>query len=80
MTGRDGLGSGGRELRPEGRSRGAREHAFVIPRHVFVPAPFPTRAGFRVRLEAIGLGTWASLFTGARETEDARPHEGRHAP
>ena len=25
----------------------------------------PTRAEFRSRLEAIGLGRWASLFTGA---------------
>jgi hypothetical protein len=80
MTGRHGLGSGGRDLRPGGRSLGAREHAFVAPRHALVPALTPTRAGFRVRLEAIGPGRWASLFTGARETEDARGHEGRRAP
>jgi hypothetical protein len=80
MTGRHGLGSGRRELCPVGRSLGAREHTFVAPRHAFVPAPFTTRADYHVRLEAIGLGRWASLFTGARETEDARGHEGRRAP
>jgi hypothetical protein len=48
-------------------------------RHAFVRVPSPTRAGFRVRLEAIGLERWASLFTGARETECARGHDGRRA-
>ena len=87
MTGRHGLGTSRHELAPEGRSLGSRarslsvgEHAFVAHRHGFVPTPSPTRAGFRVRLEAIGLGRWASLFTGARVTGGARGHEGRRAP
>jgi hypothetical protein len=29
----------------------------------------PTRAYFRGRLEAIGLGRWASLYTGASKPE-----------
>jgi hypothetical protein len=37
-------------------------------RHALVAVSSPTRARLRVRLEAIGLGRWASLFTGARET------------
>jgi hypothetical protein len=37
-------------------------------RHTFGAVPFPTRARFRIRLGAIGLGRWASLFTGACES------------
>jgi hypothetical protein len=36
--------------------------------HALVAVLSPTGARLRVRLEAIGLGRWASLFTGARET------------
>ena len=38
----------------------------------------PTRAEFRGRLEAIGLGRWASLFTGAcKSREVSVSREGR---
>jgi hypothetical protein len=37
-------------------------------RHALVAVSSPTCARLRVRLEAIGLGRWASLFTGARES------------
>ena len=80
MTGRHSLGPAAHELGPVERSFGAGEQAFVPPRHAFVPALSPTRAAFRVRLEAIGLGRWASLFTGARVTGGAQGHEGRRAP
>jgi hypothetical protein len=50
-------------------------------RHASGALAFPTRARFRVRLRAIGLGWLASLFTGAgaRKTESAAGHEGRRA-
>ena len=38
-------------------------------RHDFGAHALPTRAEFRGRLEAIGPGRWASLSTGARETD-----------
>ena len=79
MTGRHGFGATGHQLVSGGLSPGAREHAFVAHRHGCVSAPSPTGAGFRVRLEAIGLGRWASLFTGARVTGGARGSEGRRA-
>jgi hypothetical protein len=34
-------------------------------RHDFGTVALPTRAGLRDRLEAIGLGRWASLYPGA---------------
>jgi hypothetical protein len=37
----------------------------------FGTVPFPTRADFRVRLEAIGSGRWVSHLTGARVTVGA---------
>ena len=39
--------------------------------HAFGTVLSPTVARFRVRLEAIGLGRWVSLFTGAREAGPA---------
>jgi hypothetical protein len=46
-------------------------------RHAFGTFSCPTGADFLARLEAIGLGRWASLYSGARETEGARTLEGR---
>jgi hypothetical protein len=53
----------------------------MTTRHAFGPLALSTCAGFRVRLRAIGLGRWASPFTGAgaRETESAAGHERRRA-
>ena len=42
-----------------------------MSRHAFGTLPSPTRAGFRGRLEAIGLGRWASLFSRASRSEVA---------
>jgi hypothetical protein len=41
-------------------------------RHDVGALALPTRANFRGRLEAIGLGRWASLYPGARLTERIR--------
>ena len=51
----------------------------MTSRYAFGTLASPTRVDFRARLEAIGLGRWASLFTGARETERARSDEGERA-
>ena len=48
-------------------------------RPTFDAFPSPTRAHFRGRLEAIGLGRWASLFTGGRVFE-VRAAVGRRWP
>ena len=39
-------------------------------RHAFGAIPLPTRGRYRDRLEAIGLGRWASLFTGACDSRE----------
>jgi hypothetical protein len=49
-------------------------------RHGFGTVPWPTRAHFRGRLEAIGLGRWASLYLGAWRSRAARGHKGWWRP
>jgi hypothetical protein len=46
-------------------------------RHDLGAVPSPTRADFFARLEAIGLGRWASLYTGACEREQGAAVEER---
>ena len=45
-------------------------------RHGSGAFPLPTRADYRGRLEAIGLGRWASLYPGARLTLGVRQLRG----
>jgi hypothetical protein len=40
-------------------------------RHSFGTVQWPTHADFRGRLEAIGLGRWASLYSGAWRSKEA---------
>jgi hypothetical protein len=49
-------------------------------RHGFGTVSRPTRADFRGRLEAIGLGRWASLYSGAWRSKAARGCEGWWRP
>ena len=50
----------------------------MMARHEFGAVPFPTRAHFRARLEAIGLGRWGSLFPGAcNPLESSSGRDGR---
>jgi hypothetical protein len=51
----------------------------MTTRHDAGALALPTRTNFRGRLEAIGLGRWASLYPGARLTEGVR-HRGRLQP
>jgi hypothetical protein len=52
-------------------------HVFAaIRRHETGTDAFPTCACLRGRLEAIGLGRWASLYTGACEPETRRARAG----
>jgi hypothetical protein len=45
-------------------------------RHGLGTVPFPTRADFHVRLEAIGSGRWVSHLSGARVTLGSRRPRG----
>jgi hypothetical protein len=60
----------GASPRPDRRGR-------ARSRHGFGTVPSPTRATFRGRLEAIGLGRWASLYPGARGGVGVPRHDGR---
>ncbi len=59
-----------------GAGAGSGSHPGRSP-HASGTVPSPTRADFHGRLQAIGLGRWASLYPGARRAGGASSREGR---
>jgi hypothetical protein len=66
----------GMAVGPTAGRRPDAEAGLPTSRHGLGTVPFPTRADFRVRLEAIGSGRWASHLSGARVTLGSRRPRG----